>query len=221
MRNLNFENRKINYDNLLKYGFVKTDNDYCYRKKILDGKFEVVVEILTDKKISYVLDIDNRGEYILVDIKTTLGEFASKIKEEYENVLNDIYNKCTTLDVFKSKQSKEIIKYIEEKYNDTLEFLWEKFDKNAIWRNKKNNKWYGLLMTIQKNRLGIKSDELIEVLNIMYDKDKIDEIIDSKTIYPGYHMNKKSWISIPLDDRLDIKYIKELIDNSYNISIKK
>ena len=61
----------------------------------------------------------------------------------------------------------------------------------------------------------------IEVINLRYQKDKIDNIIDNKSIFPGFHMNKKSWITIKLDGSIKIDKIYELIDNSYNISLNK
>lgn len=65
----------------------------------------------------------NEDEYVLVDIKDGFGEFVGKLKEEYENELQNIITKCTIPNIFKSEQAKEIIKYVKEKYNDDLEFL--------------------------------------------------------------------------------------------------
>ena len=220
MRNLNFDNRKINYDKLIEYGFVQTDNDYCLRRKICNNQFEVIIEILEDKKLSYVMDLINGDEYIIVDVKKELGEFASNIKTEYEKIINEVINTCTTLDIFKSKQAKYIINYIKDKYNTELEFLWED-ENNAVLRNYSNNKWYGLIMNIPLNKLKINDDTKVDVINLMYQKDKINNIIDNKNIYGGYHMNKKSWISIPLDNRLTNDEIIKLVNNSYLLSNNK
>ena len=38
-----------------------------------------------------------------------------------------------------------------------------------------------------------------------------------ENINPAYHMNKKHWISIEPDNRIDLKLQKKLIDNSYNL----
>jgi len=89
--------------------------------------------------------------------------------------INEIFDKCTTKEVFKSNQALDIINYIEQKYKDKLEFLWEKFDNNAIWRNKQNNKWYGILLLIPKSKLEIESDDIIEVIDLRYQKEKIGE----------------------------------------------
>lgn len=37
------------------------------------------------------------------------------------------------------------------------------------------------------------------------------------SIIPGYHMNKKHWNTIIIDNTLSRKQLKELIDHSYNL----
>ena len=221
MRNLKNElkNKTINKKELLKYGFIKEGKKYIYKLKIYNEQFEMIVEVLNDKMTSKLIDLGNEEEYVLIDIEGSTGEFVGRVREEYENILNDIVQKCTDINVFKSEQAKEIIKYVKEKYNDDLEFLWEKFDENAIWRNKKNNKWYGALLKIPKNKLGINSDEIIDIIDLRYKKEYIQDVIDFKKIYPGYHMNKQSWITIKLDNSVDTKTVFDLIDNSYNLTI--
>ena len=215
------KNKSIDYNELLKYGFINIDGIYTYKNKICNEQFEMIVIIKDNKITSKLIDLANEDEYILVDIKDTIGEFVGKVREEYENELQNIIAKCTKYNVFKSKQAKEIIKYVKEKYNDDLEYLWKKFLENAVLRNKKNNKWYGALMVLSKRKLEIDSDEIIDILDLRYQKDLIKDFIDNDKILPGYHMNKNSWITIKLDDSVPNKKIFELIDNSYNLSLEK
>lgn len=223
MRNLSkyFENKEINYDKLLEYGFLDKNDNYVFETQIYNNNFKVVVEISKEKQISKIVDLIVDDEYVLVDVKDSYGDFVGKVKDEYENILNDIIEKCTTTNIFKSKQSKEIIKYVKEKYNDDLEYLWKKFPNNAVWRNKNNNKWYGVLLVLSENKLGIESDKIVDIIDLRYQKDKIKEIIDNKKIFQGYHMNKNNWITIRLDESVDAKEIYKLIDNSYKLSLKK
>ena len=223
MKNLNkyFENKKINYKKLIDYGFKKENDSYIYTKKINDDNFEIIVEISSHSQTSKVIDLSTSEEYILAQVKNTKGKFIGQIKEEYDNILNDIIDKCTIPNIFKTKQVQSIIKYIKEKYNDDLEYLWKKFPNNAIWRNKSNNKLYGLLLTIPENKLGLNSDNIIEIIDLRYPKEKIEKIIDNKIFFKGYHMNKNNWITIKLDESTDIEEIYKLIDSSYKISLKK
>lgn len=223
MKNLNqdFKNKTIDYKKLIDYGFKKENDNYIYTKKINDNNFEIIIEISSHSQTSKVIDLSTGEEYILAQVKNITGKFIGQIKEKYDNILNDIIDKCTTPNIFKTKQAQSIIKYIKEKYNDNLEFLWKKFPNNAIWRNKDNNKWYGLLGTIPETKLGLKSDNIIEIINLRYPKETIQNIIDNKHIFKGYHMNKNNWITIKLDNNIDIEKIYKFIDNSYKISLKK
>lgn len=220
MRNLNNElkNKTIDYAKLINYGFKKYNDNYHYEISVLDNNFQVIIDVSKDNMTSKVIDLSSNEEYIPVDIKESTGKFIGKIKETYENILNDIINKCTNLNIFKNKQTKEIIKYIKDKYQDDLEFLWDKYPDCAIWRNRYSNKWYGLLMTIPKDKLGFNSHETVEIIDLHYQKEKITDIVDNKLILPGYHMNKKSWITIILDESVDTQTILDLIDNSYLLS---
>lgn len=221
MRNLEsrLKNRRINYEKLLKYGFNKENEKYIYRKEIQNNQFEVNVIISDKENYSKLIDLENETEFILVDIETSNGQFVGQLRQEYNKVIEDILINCTNKEVFKSKQAKEVISYIQEKYGDKLEFLWEKFDNNAIWRNKQNNKWYGIILIISERKIGIESDKMIEVIDLRYPKEEIENILDNENIFPGYHMNKKSWITIKLDESLKTTDIFKLIDNSYKLSI--
>ena len=194
------KNRKVNSKALLKYGFKlenkdKINNQYIYKTSIGNNQFELNVIISDKDNYSKLIDLEEKTEFILADIENAEGQFIGQIKQEYDMKINEIFDKCTTKEVFKSNQALDIINYIEQKYKDKLEFLWEKFDNNAIWRNKQNNKWYGILLLIPKSKLEIESDDIIEVIDLRYQKEKIGEIIDNKKVFAGYHINKKSWIT--------------------------
>ena len=221
MRNLEnmLKNKAIECNKLVEYGFKKQENKYIFKNKIYNKQFEIVVIISDKQKTSKLIDLANDEEYIMVDIQDCAGKFVGEIRQEYEKTIQDIINKCTIDEIYKNQQSKEVIKYIKEKYDDDLEFLWKKYDNNAIWRNKQNNKWYGVPLVISSKKLGLDYDKEIEILDLRYQKDEIDKIIDNKKIYPGYHMNKKSWITINLDNTVNINKIYKLIDNSYNLIV--
>lgn len=221
MRDLNnyLKNKSIDNNKLIKYGFVKKNKDYIYETTICDEQFKMIVTISNKQNASRLIDLANGDEYILTDIQDVVGEFVGSVREEYEEKLQDIFKKCTNPNIFKSNQTKEIIEYIRKKYEDELEFLWEKYDNNAIWRNKKNNKWYGVILTIKEEKLKSGSDKEIEIIDLRYEKEKTEEFINNETIFPGYHMNKKSWITVKLDYSVNTKTIFDLIDNSYNLSI--
>lgn len=110
--------------------------------------------------------------------------------------------------------------YIKNKYGDKLEFLWPKFPSNAIWRRKDNKKWYCLIISLPKNKLKLKGDEIAVIIDVRINDEDL-KMIDNISIFEAYHMNKKHWITLLLDSNLSDKTIFELIDKSYVLAKKK
>ncbi len=126
-------------------------------------------------------------------------------------------SKYVDLDVYKSQQTREIMRYIENKYQDKLEFLWLN-SPNSVYRHQENDKWYAVLLVIPRKKIGLPGEGKIEIINLKHPKEKTQVVVDNKTIFPGFHMNKNNWITIPLDDRLKTKKIFAYIDLSYTLS---
>ena len=118
--------------------------------------------------ISKLIDVSIDDEYLMVDIENITGKYVGKIRDEYNLVMNNIINKSTINDVFKLEQTNLIIEYVKNKYNDELEFLWENSLKNGFFGNKENRKWYCAILYVSKKKLGIDSDEMIEIIDLSY-----------------------------------------------------
>ena len=211
-----FKKSKVIINKLVKYGFKKEKDNYVYETLFFNDSFKAIIKVNKDGKvIGSVIDIESNEEYLGLRIEGLSG-FASKVKEEYINILNDIKNNCFEGKYFIFDQSNRITKYIKDKYNNDPEFLWDKYDGSGVFRNSNSGKWYGIIMNVDISKLDKGSGE-IEVLNVKIDENKIPELIKKKGYYEAYHMNKKYWISIILNDTLSDKNIISLIDESYKL----
>lgn len=217
-----FYNKKVNQEKLNRFGFVFHDGRYSYSTLLLDNQFRLEIIITEQEKIdTRLIDLETNEDYILYKIENTTSSFIVKIRQEIQKVLQEISNFCFETSVFKSELSTRIIQYINEKYGDTLAFLWERFPNNAVWRRKDNKKWYGALLTIPKSKLGFKNDNLIEILDLRAHPEDIIRLVDKQRYFPGYHMNKKNWITICLDNSLPFEEICFRIDESYRLAGRK
>lgn len=118
--------------------------------------------------------------------------------------------------VFQSEQARAIIRYVREHFGDELEFLWESSPRTAIWRNPRNRKWYALLTVVAKNKLGLDSDELVEIIDLRFAKNEALDFAESnENVYPGYHMNKRNWITVILDGSMELEQVLGLLEGSY------
>ncbi len=213
-----FRDYEVNIEKLLKYKFKKIDSEYQYETSIMDGQFKLYVIVSNDNVRTKVIDNATNEEYVLYLMQDSVGEFVGKIREEIEKVLIDVRNKCFEKEVFKSEQAKQIIEHIRTKYDDELEFLWEKLPQTAVVRRKDNNKWYGVIFTLPKSKLGVDSKEIVEVIDLRLEPEKIVEIVDNKNIFTGYHRNKKHWVTFCLNGKTPTKAINDYIDNSYRLA---
>lgn len=221
MANFSFKNKTPDFSKLSAYGFVYQEGSYIYTTGIVENQFKMIVSIEPGKDVkTKVLDNDLGDEYILHLTPDAVGSFVGKVRSEYNNVLQDIADKCFISDVFKSEQSRQVIAYLSEKYRNKPEFLWEKFPENAIFRRTDTNKWFAALLTLPKRKLGINSDEIIEILDLRINPEQIACTVDNQKYFPGYHMNKKHWITICLDGTVAMDEIFQRIDDSYLLAVK-
>ena len=216
-----FKKRKLDKNKLIIYGFVKENNTYKYSKLIMDNSFRVEFTIDSKGNVEgklFVLDGDY--EYTNFLLENVKGDCVNGVKEEFLKVLEDIADNCFTKEYFLFPQSNRIANLIKEKYNVLPEFLWEDNPNFGVFRNENSNKWFGLIMNIDKSKLDLKENGEVEVINVKLD-DLVDTYLKKDGIYPAYHMSKKSWVSIILDGTLSNEEVMSLIDISYELSNRK
>lgn len=216
-----FKRNKIDQSKLIDYGFQKNGKTYEYSKNILNNTFRIDITVDEDNTIfGKIFEYATGEEYTNFRVSNMTGNFVSSIKNEFENLLTDIKEHCTEFIPFIFSQSNRITALIKDKYNNNPNFEWEKSPGFATFKNSITNKWYGIIMNIDKSKLDKKTNKEIEVIDIKLNPDKIQELLKLDGFYPAYHMNKTNWITIILDDTVSDKEIMDLIDESYTYSKK-
>ena len=217
-----FNNRQPIEEQLLSYGFTSDEGTFRYRTSLLEDQFILTVVISPDKKVRTELkDSDTDEEFTLHLSSFAKGTFIGKVREAYEQVISSIDRNCFEKNFYQNDLTRNVIRYVEQKYGNQPEFLWEKFSTNAVWRRTDNAKWYGALLVIPKSKLGYETDEPIEILDLREEANALSSLVDHQKYFPGYHMNKKHWITLPLDGRISYREICERIDRSYELAAKK
>ncbi|MBQ3297018.1 MmcQ/YjbR family DNA-binding protein [Candidatus Saccharibacteria bacterium] len=121
-----------------------------------------------------------------------------------------------SIDIYKQKQTQDIITHIIDAYNAKPEFLWKKYPRLCIFRNDRNKKWFALITQITAKQFGLNIGGDVEVLNLRFDRhEALDFTSTHENFFPAYHMNKNNWYSILLDGKLSNNTIFELIEKSY------
>lgn len=217
-----FQYQVANIEKLKQFGFILQENEYHYEIKIVDDQFVLSICISSTGHIeTKMIELATGEVYTLYQVESAKGSFVGRVRTAYCEILQEIASQCFDREVFQNDWTKQIIHYVRTKYRDELEYLWEKTPDCAIWRRKDNQKWYGLITTICKNKLGLSLDDKVDIINLRMDCNELEEIVDNKYYFRAYHMNKKHWVSICLDGAVSLEEIQIRIDQSFQIAGQK
>ncbi len=204
LRNFGFSN--------VKTGFVLTKN-YEYLNIILQAEIGNDGQSLNIKAI----DPFSSEEYRLHLSPKANGEYVKKVRNAISELKNDIIEHCTDKSLY-FDQIKLVKDFIKQKYEVQVEYPWcdKSGSDNAVFRKKENGKWFAVLLKCQKKKISGSGEEYLNVLNVKISTDEKQSPVDNLKIFPAYHMNKKSWVSIVLNHGLDFSVISRLITDSYS-----
>ena len=214
-----FKAYQFNSKKAKEYGFVENQGVWNHSSTILHGDFFMIVTV-EDGDLSFqVYDQETGDLYPQVHIASMRGTFVGTVREACLEVLYEIRKSCFDVQDFICPQTKRIMAVVQEKYGNQLEYLWEKSPDTAVLRHEGNQKWYAVLMRISWDKLEKGREGLVEAVNLKHDQ--VSDLLVKKGIYPAFHMNKRYWISVPLDDSLSDEEMLELIEKSWNLTLKK
>lgn len=208
-----FARASVDISKLLEYGFRKTKEGYEYQLA-LDDNFILFVyyhDYFDIKVIDKELDDEYFGYY------HKESAFGNQIASKIENVLFDIREyACTALN-YRSKQANRIDEYLSSVYGKA-DFVFGD-EETGVYRTAANDKWYAIILTIPYNKVVKDSDreDLVNVIDIKADKQKIKDLLSIDGYYPAYHMNKANWLTIILDGSISDYDIILKVNESYDL----
>ncbi|MCR5482041.1 MAG: MmcQ/YjbR family DNA-binding protein, partial [Clostridia bacterium] len=168
-----------------------------------------------------VIDLINDEEYAPLRNENMTGAFVGKVREEYENILSDICDKCCDTVLFASDQANRITEEILKKYDVAPDFPWEqsRFQSYGTFRHSDSRKWFALIMNIKWDALlKNKNSDTTDVINLKINPENSGKLTENPGIYPGYHMNHRNWVSVVLNDTLSDDAVMKLVDTSFSLT---
>jgi len=116
----------------------------------------------------------------------------------------------------------DVLRYAKGKYKTEPEHLWRRFPHYAVLRHEDNRKWYGLIMDIPRENLGLHGEGRVDILNVkLADTAYADMLIHQNGYFKGYHISRGNWVSVLLDGTVPMKDIQSLLAESYAVTSKK
>ena len=219
-----FEKYQANPEKLQVFGFEKIGEEFVYSQEIMNGDFLLQLKLQGDKLDYQVFDQETDDEYVQVKMEAMTGEFVGQVREACQEIFLMIRANCFEEVGFLYEQSSRLQDYVAKTYGGRLEYLWENSSKNGnlhagVFRHQDTKKWYGIFMTIDWSKFENGKTGQIEVLNVK--NNQVADLLKKAGIYPEFHMNKKYWLSLPLDDTLTDTELFSLLDKSFELTQKK
>ena len=204
---------------MLAYGFHKANKTYILEKPFLDGDFKAILSVTLKGQVTgKVIDSMTQDEYYQLRQETATGPYVNRVRSAYRSLLTDIADSCCSDVLFASSQANRLTQAILDHFQVKPDFPWEhssRYQSYGAFRHRSNRKWFALIMNVKREVLDKNGNtSLIDILNVKISPAQGDE----PGIYPAYHMNHKTWISVVLDETLPDEKILELIDTSYQLT---
>ncbi len=218
-----FGKARADAEKLQEYGFVPEEKGFVITRPMGAGNLQAKVTVSPEGTVSgVVVDLDTGDEYTAFRREAAAGRFVGQVREEYQRILEEIRGACFENRFFGSDQANRIAELIRLQYGDLPEFLWDKYgaENYGAFRNPVNHKWYGLIMDIDRKKLKDGSGAC-DVINVKADPELVPALIEKGGFYPAYHMNKKNWITVILDDTVPDAEIMKLIAESHRFTEDK
>lgn len=112
----------------------------------------------------------------------------------------------------------ELFAYVKETYDIAPDYPWARTPNYAILRHKNSRKWFGAVIDITKDKLGLPEKQPADVLNLKCDPLLTGSLLDRANVFPGYHMNKEHWITVLMSGSLPRDTLLGLVDLSYRLT---
>ena len=214
-----FRSAKIKMDSLKTTGFTTSDsNNYELQIPVSNGAFNAVISLVVSEQTLtvHLFDSVTNEKYALFDMPSN-GAFVASLREEVQKIVDDIKAKCFETNDLKD----DFIAWIKSQFGAEPDYPWPDDAPYSFVFRCPNQKWFALVMKIKYRQLGLTGDEEVWVVNMKAEQDAIPNLVDHKSIFPAWHMNKKHWITVLLTAATDFNKLCELTQKSYELVTKK
>ena len=110
----------------------------------------------------------------------------------------------------------QLFSYVKKKYNAAPEYLWMRFPNYAVFRHADNGKWFGIVINVSGEKLGLDDDVIVDILNVKLPDPLLAEmLVQQSGFYHGYHISRGNWVSILLDGSVPFEEVCRWLEESY------
>lgn len=112
----------------------------------------------------------------------------------------------------------QVFDYVKKTYGVVPDYPFPTAPEYPVLRHPGSRKWFALLMDVPRSRLGLAGEERVDIINLKCSPAMAGSLRSQPGIFPAYHMNRDSWISVLLDGTVSAEDLFPLIDLSFQLT---
>ncbi|MBQ3394333.1 MAG: MmcQ/YjbR family DNA-binding protein [Oscillospiraceae bacterium] len=203
------------------YGFTKKENEYVYERLFSNDSLNLVFRTDYDGNTDFkVYEVPDGEYYYQLFSPAFTGEYIGAIREELARILEDICDSCFEDSPFIMPQTLRLDSFLKSKFGDKSDRPFAKYPGYSVYRFPGSGKWYALVGDITEKTIRPDSrngERKTEIVNVKIEPERKEELLSLDGIFPAYHMNKDSWVTIVLDGTLRDETLFELVSESRDL----
>lgn len=205
------------------FGFRPVGDGYVLERSFLDGDFKAVLSVTEKGAVTgRVIDAISQDDYYQLRQKNATGAYVNTVRAAYAQLLEEIAAACCQEVLFASDQANRLMQCILERFQVEPDFPWEKearYQAYGVFRHTSNRKWFALIMRVKRAVLDKDGNPaLVDAIKLKIQSEHGEALHQLPGVYPAYHMNHKTWISVVLDDTQTDEAIIQWIEDSYRLT---
>ena len=221
-----FRRKRPDFGRLAAYGFRDSGGEYRHAENFMDGAFRAELRVTAGGDVlGRVVETDTGEDFLPLNANEHTGEFVGEVRERYRAILQQIAAACFIDQPFLHAQANRVTALIARRYGEGPDYPFSgRHGDIGVFRHPGNRKWYGIVMAIGRNKLppkpagcgpdgleALAPDAEIEAMNLKANPAEIPRLQREPGIFPCYHMNRKHWVSVALEDIIPDERVMELV----------
>ena len=115
----------------------------------------------------------------------------------------------------------QVFAYVKKTYGVKPDRPFPNSPESPVLRHRDSRKWFGIVMEVPRERLGLAGEGSVGVLNLKCSPLLAGALREREGILPAYHMNREQWISVLLDGTVPPEEIFPLVDLSFELTASR
>ncbi len=205
---------------LLAFGFIKQEGAFSFQKELQNHDFSLGIKVEGKTVYLEVLDAATGESFSPFFVAHPMGSFVRQMREEAEELIAKIRETCFEKD-YENDYIARFDLFVKQRFGVDPEVTWEEYPDFFTYHRKDNRKWFAIIMQAKYRTLGIDKDGTVNLIDVKADPEEVPGLLKRKDVLPGFHMNKKHWVSFLLDGSAPFENLIPLVEKSYALALGK